>query len=393
MNHKSARCHTKLLLLMSFIYCILSPYAFAQTDTTGAIPLQQPSSQADLVYAVTHLVGGYGVKELKKSPLALFHVSKDSAYNLLVGDVINAIVNPKLAGQVAYVEKKNDEQAKKKQKQTLTSQALLNYMTNTTPKDTIAQSMQIPGPLPLGKRSQGVGFLGPTGIKQTKNTCNFDQDSLLSPLQYSKKQKQCALNFVKFAAGLVAPPGVVDLSQLSAKDLKTALQDNADLQKYLVAFRVMTATQSVAISNLYYLYAERLPRDTKDLAKNLPEMKDTALYPKASILQIEHYLGTRRMTDDSWHKNIQKLATPAELLRQINYELRDLLYISVQRQYIEERILIAQTALVSQLTMNNQVMMEQLKSKAQQAITGKKGSNTQEDKNLQQKLQQIKEQR
>lgn len=306
--------------------------------------------------AIENLVGGYGTKQLgNKHPTELFYQTSDAVYNILIGSVFNSILSTtstqNYAGYIPVNPNYNPNSSSSQA--TLTDQAIYNLLTVTS-STAANQNIQIPAPMPAPSSSALTAVFGSSSSQNSNQppTQNFDLTSLLGPIQYDYTpnassysqtpgpQQTAAMNFITFAGNLANPPPTIDFSSLSQSKFKAAMQDK-DVIAYLLALRSYAAQESVGLGNLYHLYAERVPVNTQSLKSSgqYNAIKGAGLYPEASPLMVDNYMATRRFTDPAWNTTMQQLATPAELMRQSNYLLQELLYQSYENRLLNERIL------------------------------------------------------
>jgi hypothetical protein len=322
-----------------------------------------------LTMAINNLVAGYGVDQLQGTPTSLFTQSSDAVYNLLVGEVVNAIIPPNNSGPIA--ENPNYKQGSNSTatSPTLTGQAVYNLLMTTNPNDVIATAAKVPAPLPISVPNPSLNIVAGNNQQPSPlNTQAFDMATLLGPLQYDEKNSKdmddskSATNFILFSSGMVNPPQVLDLTRFNATQLSGIL-NNALVQQYLISLRSLVAQKSVGLNNLYQLYAERIPVSTQKLAQSVPEIRNTKLYPEASPMKIDQYMATRRFSDPNWESMIQKKATPAELMRQEIYLLREIRYELYQGRVQNERVLATLSVMELQNTATQQIFLQQLYSK------------------------------
>jgi hypothetical protein len=137
-------------------------------------------------------------------------------------------------------------------------------------------------------------------------------DSLVGPDVYKDEtEKQRAYDYIQFLTSTIDPVSDINLSELSAA--KREKLDNSDAgRKYKRYVRGVVAARSIALDNLFQMYAERVP------VPNLGEMagmsKDNT-DKDASPLQVEHYLATRRVESTDWYSDMTK-ASPATVQRE-----------------------------------------------------------------------------
>lgn len=203
----------------------------------------------------------------------------------------------------------------------------------------------------------------------TKSNANVEKDplksidinSLLQPISYNATEAIQAKNVIDALSASLTPINTVNFNQLvanlngnKANNLRVKLNEKP-IQEYLASLRSYLATQSVAVSNLYQLYAERQPID--------PSKADPAVQPALaalshqtsgpiSLLKLENFMATRRILDKNWYKNDLIHENPATLQRQQVELLAENLAESYQTRMTLERLLATMSVLV--LELNNQ---------------------------------------
>lgn len=190
---------------------------------------------------------------------------------------------------------------------------------------------------------------------------SIDINSLLQPISYSETEATEAKNVINALNTSLTPINTVNFDQLVANENGDKANNiNAKLsqkpiQEYLAALRNYLATQSIALSNLYQLYAERQPID--------PQKADPAVraalvalsnqtHAPVSLLKLENVMATRRILDKNWYKNDLIRENPATLQRQQVELLAENLAESYQTRMTLERLLATMSVLV--LELNNQ---------------------------------------
>ncbi|WP_342219712.1 hypothetical protein [Rickettsiella endosymbiont of Miltochrista miniata] len=190
---------------------------------------------------------------------------------------------------------------------------------------------------------------------------SIDINSLLQPISYSDTEAAEAKNVINALNTSLTPINTVNFNQLVANlngDKKNNLRiklNEKPIQEYLASLRSYLATQSVALSNLNQLYAERQPID--------PSKADPAVQPAlaalsrqtsgpVSLLKLENFMATRRILDKNWYKNDLINENPATLQRQQVELLAENLAESYQTRMTLERLLATMSVLV--LELNNQ---------------------------------------
>ena len=187
---------------------------------------------------------------------------------------------------------------------------------------------------------------------------SIDINSLLQPISYNDTEALEAKNVINALGSALTPVNTVNLNQLvanlngdKATNLKIKLSEKP-IQEYLSNLRSYLATQSVALSNLYQLYAERQPID--------PSKADPAVKPALealsrqtqgpiSLLKLENFMATRRILDKNWYRNDLIHENPATLQRQEVELLAENLAESYQTRMTLERLLATMSVLVLEL--------------------------------------------
>lgn len=202
-----------------------------------------------------------------------------------------------------------------------------------------------------------------------KSTANVEKDplksvdinSLLQPISYNDTEATQAKNVINALSGSLAPINTLNFNQLLANltgnkdtNLKAKLQEK-QTQEYLAALRSYLATQTVALSNLYQLYAERQAIDPNKANPALrPALQAVASQTQGplSMLKLENFMTTRRILDNNWYTDLIK-ENPATLQRQQVLLLAENLAESYQTRMTLERLLATMSVLV--LEFNGQV--------------------------------------
>jgi hypothetical protein len=196
---------------------------------------------------------------------------------------------------------------------------------------------------------------------------SIDINSLLQPISYSETEAAEANNVINALGGSLAPLSTINFNQLLANlsgdkntNLKAKLQEK-QVQEYLALLRTYLATQTVALSNLYQLYAERQAIDPN---KADPALR-SALHAVASQtpgplsrLKLENFMATRRILDENWYKNDLIKENPATLQRQQIELLAENLAESYQTRMTLERLLATMSVLVLELNGQARTQLE-----------------------------------
>lgn len=188
-----------------------------------------------------------------------------------------------------------------------------------------------------------------------------DINSLIGPVVYATDdQRDQAKRVIQALSGVLVPMPALDLGQKitqpGGKQAVAIQLNDAKVKEYLSGLRAYLTIQSLALSNLYFLYAERLPINKNQLDKNQfsnlsPDVR-TALGTKlgsVSPLKLEQTMATRRMTDEKWHTNLSQ-DNPAALQRQQVQLLSEILAETYQLRVTSERILATMSILTMQLS-------------------------------------------
>lgn len=196
---------------------------------------------------------------------------------------------------------------------------------------------------------------------------SIDINSLLQPITYNNTEAAEAKNVIDALSGTLTPINIINFNQLVANlrgdkmtNLKIKLSEKPT-KEYLSTLRNYLATQSVAISNLYQLYAERQPID--------PSQSDPKIQPALyalnqqtqgpiSVLKLENFMATRRILDKNWYKNDLIHENPATLQRQEVELLAENLAESYQIRMTLERLLATMSVLVLELNGNQRAQLQ-----------------------------------
>lgn len=191
---------------------------------------------------------------------------------------------------------------------------------------------------------------------------SIDINSLLQPISYNDTEAAAAKNVINALSGSLMPINTINFNQLVANlsgdkenNLKYELQKK-QTQTYLASLRSYLATQTMALSNLYQLYAERQPIDPSKadpaVRSSLATLSGQTSGP-ISLLKLENIMTTRRILDKNWYKNDLINENPATLQRQQVELLAENLSESYQIRMTLERLLATMSVLV--LEFNGQI--------------------------------------
>jgi hypothetical protein len=196
---------------------------------------------------------------------------------------------------------------------------------------------------------------------------SIDINSLLQPISYNETEAAEANNVINALGASLTPLNTINFNQLlanltgdKASNLKAKLQEK-QIQEYLALLRAYLATQTVALSNLYQLYAERqaIDPDTADPALRSALHAVASQTPgPLSRLKLENFMATRRILDKNWYKNDLLNENPATLQRQQIELLAENLAESYQTRMTLERLLATMSVLVLELNGQARTQLE-----------------------------------
>jgi hypothetical protein len=301
-------------------------------DLSETIP--QPAAPSMDMGPIEHLIAGFGVKEtdaMAKLPGDIkesipLDVAQGYSYQLdnlapLIGPLTQKLLNASIAPN----KKEN-------------SAAILTDCLNSDEESCVKNKTFANNPL-----------------------ASVDINSLIGPVVYATDdQRDQAKRVIQALSGALVPMPTLDLGQKitqpGGKQAATIQLNDAKVKEYLSGLRAYLTIQSLALSNLYFLYAERLPINKNQLDKNQfanlsPDVR-TALGTKLgsiSPLKLEQTMATRRMTDEKWHTNLSQ-DNPAALQRQQVQLLSEILAETYQLRVTSERILATMSILTMQLS-------------------------------------------
>lgn len=195
---------------------------------------------------------------------------------------------------------------------------------------------------------------------------SFSFENLISPALYSDEtQQQNALRFASFAARSYEP---LPIDPDTWRQVLEKYSDQPEFINYQMALRSYVAAQSVAVSNLYRMIAERTEQE--DIKKL--QLKNDAGVDIKSPLQYQEYLATHRANNQNWYTTMNS-ASINTVSRETVYILAEIQRSLYRMEQTNERLLA--TLSVMQLLNLNSNARPELKSLApavQSLITGKK---------------------
>jgi len=345
------------------------------------------------------LAAGYGYNYRN----LLFRETYNQDYTMMAGSILHSILIPPPALSLSY--------------QSKTSQSILNLISNqgnvadnllrSTPEIfapgivlalSLGPGISVPANLPSFVSSLLYSSNGPTEAQQQSAINTLSLDSLIAPIVYHQvklgdgkgnndaantvDQPLIADTFIQYVTGLANPMRAADFTAMKIPTGYTNrnaylydLQKKPEVRDYLTALRNYTAQLSVGISNLYYIYNERMPiTDPAILAKATQlttPPKGSALPPLpqglVSPLAVEQFLATRRVSDTTWYTSMQN-AMPSTLLRETLYLLAEIPPMLFQLHLDLERILATMSAMQIQQAGGNRLLLEQQRDKVDKIL-------------------------
>jgi hypothetical protein len=163
---------------------------------------------------------------------------------------------------------------------------------------------------------------------------------------------------ITFLSGMVEPLDVVRLSDDPNKR-KSQIEESAQIQRLLLLTRSYTATQSVALNNLYFLAKEReiIPKLGEQSAMTtLPTDGSEDEIKDASQLQLEEFLVNRRVGNSAWYAAVNT-ASPIAIQRETLFVLAEVQQQLFQLRMINERLLAAMSVMQFQIAQLNKAQM------------------------------------
>lgn len=319
--------------------------SYAQSPGGGNPPL--PPVAKTTRDAVNELIGGYGTSIGYQAMLwPTYDVTQDSAA---------AIQLPQADKYIKDTSKTN------------INDILTNFI--LSPSDITKHQSKIPAFSAVGLGSQSmqdaIARLPGSDFALKGSAPNddpFSFASLIDPVEYTDPQSASSSNSL-FGFGQKQPGAnnygttgaaqnfIAVVTNLGGQPLVTGTSgeqkdtlDKVNFARFVNLYRGYAASESIALSNLEYLFAQRY-RDTTDhlgykagLTKD-PNSKDA----DASPLKVDHYLATKRL-NPQWYANMET-STPIQVQRETLYVLAEMRYELYQMRRDNERIIAALTAL------------------------------------------------
>jgi hypothetical protein len=325
-----------------FFYSVFSVISFLQVNFAVAQPpaggidvnvIQAPN----VINAIDNLIAGYGHSKAATDQLYPRRPDDDPIKTL--SKVFTVVFPEKVISVVAPNKDPITEINNQPYPQDLTSQALYDMLTTINPAQTTNWMLtKVPVPEYAHACEKPVFSNGQYTCPDASPT-NLNMDNLVRPTQYDEGQQTTAKNLLRFITGLASPPTAINFGKLSPKDREVAMQ-NTKVQQYLATLRTLTAVSSVGISNLYYLYAERVPIKMDNPNPNDTNQKQIEKSP----LQMEQEMATRRLRDASWFAKMEA-ASPATIQREMLYLLAEIRFELFQNRMVNERLLATQSVI------------------------------------------------
>jgi len=324
MSHLS-KIKTLKGVFLSISLVASSLYALSSYANIGPVPTHDFTT-----ISVKNLVAGYGSTA----------ISKNLMNTAPMGDDLTIAINN---AQAAYL------------------------LSGSSPLEGLTQQQLIQSANLNDKNNNILAFLWDPNTKINPNLeknplSSIDINSLLQPISYNDTEAAAAKNVINALSGSLMPINTINFNQLVANlsgdkenNLKYELQKK-QAQAYLASLRSYLATQTMALSNLYQLYAERQPIDPSKadpaVRSSLATLSGQTSGP-ISLLKLENIMTTRRILDKNWYKNDLINENPATLQRQQVELLAENLSESYQIRMTLERLLATMSVLV--LEFNGQI--------------------------------------
>lgn len=324
MSHLS-KIKTLKSVFLSISLVTSSLYALSSYANIGPVPTPDFTT-----ISVKNLVAGYGSTA----------ISKNLMNTAPIGDDLTIAINN---AQAAYL------------------------LSGSSPLESLTQQQLIQSANLNDKNNNILAFLWDPNTKINPNLeknplSSIDINSLLQPISYNDTEAAAAKNVINALSGSLMPINTINFNQLVANlsgdkenNLKYELQKK-QTQTYLASLRSYLATQTMALSNLYQLYAERQPIDPSKadpaVRSSLATLSGQTSGP-ISLLKLENIMTTRRILDKNWYKNDLINENPATLQRQQVELLAENLSESYQIRMTLERLLATMSVLV--LEFNGQI--------------------------------------
>lgn len=228
--------------------------------------------------------------------------------------------------------------------------AVIQTLVNRSNKETFRLANLPASDLFLLPRT-GFSFTPPNlNLDAGNNAMNFS--SLIGPVAYTNfnfknLSSNPQYNYIQFVSGNYQPVSTISLTDAEPKlkpEQIQQIENSNDYRKYRAAIRAYVAAQSVGMSNLYQLMAERIPQQDLGAAAGMPTRD-------VSQLQLNQYLASRRNQNPDWYKQMAT-ASPATVQRETLFVLAEIRQQLFTMQQQNERLLA--TISVMQMQQNTQ---------------------------------------
>ncbi len=394
----------KLIPIAIVMAFILPPVQAAQPGdfTSTSLPEQNNDktalSKAICPTGASCVVSGYSYSDSLLS--LLFSPSYKQSVSMAGGYILQTILTPADSNTLSA--------------ESPISKSVLDLISNTgnIADKFLQQTPQIFSPkLVLIPGAQGQGqikipfipsfkFQPPPSAADIQNALNtLSLDSLVTPVAYQQTplgkqtidQKADAYAFIQYVTNLADPMPTADFDNMKMPDkytsktayLQEVLLNKPEVKSYLTGLRFYTAQISVALSNFYYLYNERMPiTDPKAQQQAAAIAPQLAKAGPISPLQIQQFLATRRVSDPAWYTAMQN-ALPSTLLRESLFLLAEMPPMLFQLHIDLERLLATMSAMQVQIANNNRLMLEQSRDKVSSILSSPDESSDEATKSAQ----------
>jgi hypothetical protein len=229
-----------------------------------------------------------------------------------------------------------------------------------------------PSPFDIDSLIGETGF--PDGSQKGSN-CQAGPQKESGQTNEKLCQSYAAQSVIAYLSGLSNPPLVPDFKKLVpptySKSQISDLRSTPAVMNYLANLRSYATVQSVGLSNLYHLYAERVIQT--GLGKKLQVRKPSTIGPDGKIvqgaiiddvspLQVDDYMAKRRINDPGWYKEMETTTSPVTLSREMLYVLAEIRLELYKNRMETERMLVALSALQLDSMKSQKILLDQAAS-------------------------------
>ncbi len=285
--------------------------------------------------------------------------SAGTATNAFVQDQFQSIPNQILPTNEGMMNAKIIQDQRNKQ-----SKVISSLTTDVPASDTLYSNN------PLVIQSQYTNgsnyYIGPPNINDDSY---FNFSTLFSPKAYTTDEQTAVNDYIQYLTQSYNTPSTAlnlsilesDLNAMKPKDQYNTLYNiisgqsklGAAYQQYQLAMRSNMASESIALSNLNYLIAERAPSKTK--VSGIADSQGKAI-SKPSSLQVKAYQANNRIDNPDWIKGLQKQSS-ATLQRETVVLLAQIAHQNYQAHLDRERIIASLSAMELQGNAANQILL------------------------------------